>query len=167
MGLSGYSAKPSHYWVYQVTQPRQHSQLGLSGCPAKDHTWTNAHQDIVNPTHHWVYQATQPSQYTIGFIRLPSQANIRLGLSRCQPSQTTFGFIRLLRQWKVRMAKVVAHSRARDTSTRSIWPGIHNTYTTTTRKHPLLCYTVPWAMPSLLVLFRVCIEDSPATLIFS
>ena len=28
-----------------------------------------------------------------------------------------------------------------------------------TRKHPLLCYTVPRAMPSLLVLFRGCKEE--------
>ena len=28
------------------------------------------------------------------------------------------------------------------------------------KEHPLLCYTVPQAMPSLLVLFRVCKEEN-------
>ena len=42
-----------------------------------------------------------------------------------------FGFHRLLRQWKGRMANLVAHSRARDTSTRSICPRIHITCTPT------------------------------------
>ena len=87
--------------------------------------------NLAKPSHYWVYQASQPSQYTIGFIRLPKQANIPLGLSSCQPSQSTFGFIKLLSQWKGRMAKILAHSRARDTSTRSIWPGIHITCTQT------------------------------------
>ena len=64
------------------------------------------------------------------------------------------------------MTKVVDHSRARDTSTISIQPGIHNIYTPNTRKQPLLCSIVPRAIPSLPVLFRVCIEYSPATLIF-
>ena len=122
---------------------------------------------MAKPTHSWVYQAAQPSQYLIGFIKLPSQANIQLGLSDCKPSQSTFVFIRLLRQWKGRMAKLVAHSRARDTSTRSIWSGIHNTYTPNTRKHPLLCSTVPRVVPSLPLLFRACTEDLPATLTLS
>ena len=38
------------------------------------------------------------------------------------------------------------------------WLGLNNTYTPNTRKCSLLCYTVPHAIPSLLVLFRVCIE---------
>ena len=64
-------------------------------------------------------------------MRLLSQANIPLGLLGCQPSQSMFGFIRLLRQWKGRMAKLVAHSRARETSKISICPGIHITCTPT------------------------------------
>ena len=35
-----------------------------------------------------------------------------------------------------------------------------NIYTPNTRKHPLLCYTVPRAMPSLPVFFRVCKEEN-------
>ena len=120
----------------------------------------------IQANYSWVYQAAQQSQYTNGFIRLPNQANIQLGLSGCHPSQSTFGFIRTLRKWKGRMAKLVAHSRTRDTSTRSIWLGIHNTYTPNTRKYPLLCSTVPWAMHSFPVLFRVCIGYLLATLIF-
>ena len=60
------------------------------------------------PMHCWVYQATQPSQYTIGFIMLPNQANIPLGLLGCQQSQSMFRFIRLLRQWTGRIAKLVS-----------------------------------------------------------
>ena len=33
-------------------------------------------------------------------------------------------------------------------------------YTPNTRKHSLLCYTVPQAMPSLPVLFKVCKEEN-------
>ena len=35
-----------------------------------------------------------------------------------------------------------------------------NIYTPITRKHPLLYYTVPQAMPSIPVLFRVCKEEN-------
>ena len=143
MGFIGYLAKPSYFWVSQATQPSQHSQLGLSSCLAKGHTWSNAPQETSKPTTSWVYHTAQPSQYPIGFIRMPIQANIPLGLSGCQPSQSTFGFIRMLRQWKGRMDKLVAHSRARDTFKISIWPSIYNTYTPNTRKYPLLCSTVP------------------------
>ena len=84
-GLSSYSAKQSHCWVYQSTQPSQltvgfirlssqgshmakciirHNQantpLGLSGCSAK-------------PIYDWVYQDAQLSQYAIGFIRPPAK----------------------------------------------------------------------------------------------
>ena len=73
----------------------------------------------------------------------------------------------MLRQWKGIMGKLVAYSGARDTSTISIYPGIHNTNTPNIGKHPLLYYIVPQAIPSLPVLFRLCIEDLPTTLMFS
>ena len=104
------------------------------------HTRQNAQQDKAKPRSNWVN-------------RTQGQANIPW-------------VYRLLRQWKGKMTKLVAHSRSRDTSTRSIWPGIHNTYTPNTRKNPLLCSTVPWAMHSFPVLFRVCIGYLLATLIF-
>ena len=156
MGLSGHTTKASYYWVYQASQSSQLT-IGFIRLSSQGSHMAKCTTRHNQSNYSWVYQASQPSQYMIGFIRLPSQASITLGLSGCHPSQFAFGFIRLLRQWKGRMAKLGVHSIARDTSTRSIWPGIHNTYTPNTRKHPLLCYTVPWDMPSLSMLFRVCI----------
>ena len=45
-----------------------------------------------------------------------------------------------------------------DMSVRLLTLGL--SYTLNTWKHPLLCYTVPQAMPSLPVLFRVCKEEN-------
>ena len=51
----------------------------------------NAHQDTAKPTTGWVYQVTEPSQYPIGFIKLPNQANVQLGVSGYQSSQSPLG----------------------------------------------------------------------------
>ena len=63
------------------------------------------------------------------------------------------------------MTKLVAHLRAKDTSIRYIGPGIHITHIPNKRKHPLLCYTEPQAMPSLSVLFRVSKEENEPSIL--
>ena len=134
VGFIRLSNQESHMAKCTTRHSQANYQLGLSGFSSK-------------PISNWVYKAAQPSQYTIGFIRLSA-------------NPISFGFIKLIRQWKGRMAKLLAHSRSRDTSTRSIWHDIHNTYTPNTRKHPLLCSIVPQAIPSLPVLFRVWKEEN-------
>ena len=134
-------------------------------------TYTRPSLDFKTPTH--------PTQGNIPFsatqslrLCLPFQCYSRCSKKKTNPSRFVYEvpsytrFIKLLRKCKGRMAKLVAHSRAKDTSIRSICLGIHNTCTPNTRKHPLLCYTVPQYMPFLLVLFRLCRADSPSTLIF-
>ena len=85
MGLSGYSTKPSHYWVYQATYPSQlivgFIMLSSQGshmdkCTSR-HNQANTTLGLLGysskPIYDWVYQDAQPSQYTIGFIRLSAK----------------------------------------------------------------------------------------------
>ena len=51
-----------------------------------------------------------------------------------------------------------------DKCTRSIQICLHNTYTPNTRKYSLHCYIVPQDIPSLPILFRVCIKYQLAPL---
>jgi hypothetical protein len=77
-----------------------------------------------------------------------------------QPSQSAVGFIRLLGDGKGRIAKLVS-------STTELWVPLqdlsslvpHNAYTPDSRKYSLHYYTVPQAIPSNSVLFKVCIEE--------
>ena len=151
------------------------TMLGLSSTQPSQHTVGFIILSTVNPNF-----TIRTSQATDGFIKHSVKPSFIVSFSGClakdytwpkhnktQPIQYTIGFIRLLRQWKGRMTKLVAHSRAKDTSTRSIWPGIHITYIPNIRKHPLLCSIVPRDMPFLPVLFRECSEYLPATLTFS
>ena len=56
-------------------------------------------------------------------------------------------------------AKLVSSSMELWTPTPNLsW--LLNIYSPNTRKHPFLYYTVPWAMPFLPMLFRVCKEEN-------
>ena len=94
----------------------------------------------------WVYQAYTNSGLHLDKIHMRhSQAN----------------------RWVYQDTKEVERLTAKVVSSiREIWTPtldlalILNIFTPNIRKHPLLCYIVPQAMPSLLVLFRVCKEDN-------
>ena len=107
MGLSGYSAKPSHCWVNQATHPSQLTvgliRLSIQGshmvkCTSRHsqaNTLLGLKRSSYKPKSNWVYQATHPIQYTIGFHRHSS-------------NPISFGFYRMLRQWKGRMTTLVS-----------------------------------------------------------
>ena len=127
---------------------------------AKDTTKTHPSQQS------WVYQVVQPRiTHKAKCTTRHSQAKIQLGQQATIQSNLPW-VNRLLRRWKGRKAKLVVHSRTRDTYTRSIWHGIHN-YCTPTQGSIL--FFAPQSL-GLCLPFQcssgLCSGDLPATLIF-
>ena len=112
---------------------------------------------IPSTWHIWVYQnytgsglhlakfTWDTTKTTNGFIKLSAKPSYHLGLTGCQGSG------------KLTTKLVSSPPELWSPTLDLAW--FLNNYTPNTRKHSLLCYTVPHAMPSLPVLFKVCKED--------
>ena len=89
-----------------------------------------------------------------------------MGLSGYQPSHPSSWVYQATKEVERLTTKLVSSLPEIWTPTPDLaW--LLNIYTPNTRKHPPLSYTVPWTMPSLLVLFRVCKEENqPSRLVF-
>ena len=91
-------------------------------------------------------------------IREHQQAHMQPRIHKIQPSQHKWVY-----QAANEMDRLTAKLVSSSTELWTLAPNLAwllNIYPPNTRKHPLLCYTVPQAMPSLLVLFKVCKEEN-------
>ena len=96
---------------------------------------------------------------------IPKRNNITLAdshiakdITRTHPSQHSWVY-RATKELEILTAKLVSSSTELWTPAPNL-SLLLNIYPPNTRKYPLLCYIVPRAMPSLLVLFRVCKEEN-------
>ena len=107
--------KPNNFGFIRLNQPSQHTVGFIRLFTVKPTSTIRTNQ----ATDGFIRHSAKPS-FTMGFSGCPAKDYTWPKHNKTQPSQYPIGFIRLVRLWKGRMTKLVAHSRARDTTTRSI-----------------------------------------------
>ena len=149
------------HWKIQMQILTQRYLSYEEACLATSYVIATFHPTIGQCSHQSLSTTATPE---LGMIPIRNNgtlegSHVAKDISKLSQAKTTFGFIRIPRRWESWTAKLVS-STIELWHLHQIWLSFENIYTPNTRKHPLLCYTVPRAMPSLPVLFTVCKEEN-------
>ena len=133
--------------------------ISEEACPETSYVAATFHPTIGQCAHQYLSStATSSWELFPQGIRNSRRLTHSKGYHKIQPSQHSWVY-QATKEMERLTTNLVSSSTELWTPTPNLsW--ILNIYPPNTRKHPLLCYTVPQAMPSLPVLFRVCKEEN-------